>query len=234
MATKEKNKGLLSALRKAFSGGEITPSEPVVFMSGHSVVARSGMASLRPGGQSGGEGMSSASDSISLTAELPSERIQRYNVLEEMSKSPTISTALNIHVAHALAPSKKTGLAFQVVPKNASDKDAVKRCEEITADLGAMINGGLPSWAMIMAIFGVSYVRPYGEQGKGITGIESSYYTLPHFVQEFCRGSQLVGFGGDYILDKESMGRIVTDPWNLVAMKNPYWMPNHNDQKIDK
>lgn len=229
MASKEKNnKGLLSALKKAFKGGDVTPNDPVVFMSGHSVVARSGTASLAPSSQSGGDGLTSSADSVSLTAELPTERIQRYNVLDAMAKSPTISTALNIHIAHALAPSKKTGLAFQIAPRDGSNDESIKRCDELTSDLGALINDGLPSWAMIMAVFGVSYVRPYAEQGKGITGIESSYYTLPHFVQEFYRGSQLVGFGGDYILEKASMGRIITDPWNLVAMKNPYWTPRHN------
>lgn len=228
MATKDKNKGFLSALKKAFNGGDVTPAEPVVFTSGHSVVARSGLSALRPGILgSNSDGMTSAADSISLSAELPGERLQKYNILETMAKSPTISTALNIHIAHALAPSKKTGQAFILSPKDGSDAEAVSRCEELTADLGTMINDGLPSWAMIMAIFGVSYVRPYAEQGRGITGIESSYYTLPHFVQEFYRGSQLVGFSGDYILDTHSLRRVITEPWNLVSMKNPYWTPQH-------
>ena len=228
MATKDKNKGFLAALKKAFNGGEVTPADPVVFTSGHSVVARSGLSALRPGILgSNSDGMTSAADSISLSAELPGERLQKYNILETMAKSPTISTALNIHIAHALAPSKKTGQAFILSPKDGSDAEAVSRCEELTADLGAMINDGLPSWAMIMAIFGVSYVRPYAEQGRGITGIESSYYTLPHFVQEFYRGSQLVGFSGDYILDTHSLRRVITEPWNLVSMKNPYWTPQH-------
>ncbi|HFK3867007.1 TPA: phage portal protein [Escherichia coli] len=228
MATKDKNKGFLSALKKAFNGGDVTPADPVVFTSGHSVVARSGLSALRPGILgSNSDGMTSAADSISLSAELPGERLQKYNILETMAKSPTISTALNIHIAHALAPSKKTGQAFILSPKDGSDAEAVSRCEELTADLGAMINEGLPSWAMIMAIFGVSYVRPYAEQGRGITGIESSYYTLPHFVQEFYRGSQLVGFSGDYILDTHSLRRVITEPWNLVSMKNPYWTPQH-------
>ncbi|MCH5908510.1 phage portal protein, partial [Salmonella enterica] len=183
---------------------------------------------LRPGILGGNsDGMTSAADTVSISAELPGDRLQKYNILETMAKSPTISTALNIHIAHALAPSKKTGLAFMLAPKDGADTESVKRCEELTADLGAMINDGLPSWAMVMAIFGVSYVRPYAEQGKGITGIESSYYTLPHFIQEFYRGSQFVGFGGDYILDSESMRRVITEPWNLVAMKNPYWTPQH-------
>lgn len=228
MATKDKNKGFLSALKKAFNGGDVTPADPVVFTSGHSVVARSGLSALRPGILgSNSDGMTSEADSISLSAELPGERLQKYNILETMAKSPTISTALNIHIAHALAPSKKTGQAFILSPKDGSDAEAISRCEELTADLGAMINDGLPSWAMIMAIFGVSYVRPYAEQGRGITGIESSYYTLPHFVQEFYRGSQLVGFSGDYILDTHSLRRVITEPWNLVFMKNPYWTPQH-------
>lgn len=228
MATKDKNKGFLSALKKAFNGGDVTPADPVVFTSGHSVVARSGLSALRPGILgSNGDGITSEADSISLSAELPGERLQKYNILETMAKSPTISTALNIHIAHALAPSKKTGQAFILSPKDGPDAEAVSRCEELTADLGAMINDGLPSWAMIMAIFGVSYVRPYAEQGRGITGIESSYYTLPHFVQEFYRGSQLVGFSGDYILDTHSLRRVITEPWNLVSMKNPYWTPQH-------
>ncbi|MGQ3940935.1 phage portal protein [Enterobacter hormaechei] len=227
MAEKEKKQGFRSALRKVFTGGEVTAADPVVFMSGHSVVARSGLASLRPGVKQNADGMVSASDSVKLTAELPAERLQRYNVLEEMAKSPTVSTALNIHIAQALAPSKKTGMSFQIAPKNGGDTEAVKRCEELTADLGTMINDGLPSWAMIMAIFGVSYVRPYGEPGLGITGIDSSYYTLPHFVQEFTRGSQLVGYGGDYLLDTEKMSRVVAEPWSLVSIKNPYWMPQH-------
>ncbi|EJC9155638.1 phage portal protein [Escherichia coli] len=228
MATKDKNKGFLSALKKAFNGGDVTPADPVVFTSGHSVVARSGLSALRPGILgSNSDGMTSAADSISLSAELPGERLQKYNILETMAKSPTISTALNIHIAHALAPSKKTGQAFILSPKDGSNAEAVSRCEELTADLGAMINDGLPSWAMIMAIFGVSYVRPYAEKGRGITGIESSYYTLPHFVQEFYRGSQLVGFSGDYILDTHSLRRVITEPWNLVSMKNPYWTPQH-------
>nr|WP_244579511.1 portal protein [Escherichia coli] len=215
-------------MKKAFNGGDVTPADPVVFTSGHSVVARSGLSALRPGILgSNSDGMTSAADSISLSAELPGERLQKYNILETMAKSPTISTALNIHIAHALAPSKKTGQAFILSPKDGSDAEAVSRCEELTADLGAMINDGLPSWAMIMAIFGVSYVRPYAEQGRGITGIESSYYTLPHFVQEFYRGSQLVGFSGDYILDTHSLRRVITEPWNLVSMKNPYWTPQH-------
>lgn len=229
MATNERKTGLLNALRKAFAGSGVTPADPVIFTSGHSVIARSGISSFNPGSSGKNiNALSSVADAISLTAELPSDRIQRYATLNQMAKSPTISTALNIHIAHALAPSKKTGLAFNIASTDSGDKEAIKRCAELTDDLGEMINTGLPSWAMIMAVFGVSYLRPYAEKGKGITSMESSYYTLPHFIQEFVRGPDLVGFGGDYLLDSGSMARKIAEPWKLVSMKNPYWVPQHN------
>lgn len=82
------NKGFLSALKKAFNGGDVTPADPVVFTSGHSVVARSGLSALRPGILgSNSDGMTSAADSISLSAELPGERLQKYNILETMAKA---------------------------------------------------------------------------------------------------------------------------------------------------
>jgi len=228
MATNERKSGLMKALKKAFAGGSVTPADPIVFTSGHSVVARSGLSSLNPGSGKNINALSSVADAVNLSAELPSDRLSRYSVLNTMAKSPTISAALNIHIAHALAPSKKTGLSFLIAPVDSADKEAIKRCAELTADLGEMINTGLPSWTMIMAVFGVSYLRPYAEKGKGITSMESSYYTLPHFVQEFVRGSDLVGFGGDYLLDPTNMGRIIAEPWKLVPMKNPHWIPQHN------
>ncbi|EPL8679412.1 phage portal protein [Klebsiella michiganensis] len=227
MATKENSKGFLSALKKAFKSDGVNQSEPVVFMSGHSVVARSGLSSFRAGATPDGDGLSSTADSIRLSAELPTERLQRYAVLDQMARSSTVSAALNIHIGYALSPEKRTGMSFQLAPREGADQDAINRCAELTADLGELINNGLPSWAMIMAIFGTSYIRPYATQGKGITGIESSYYTLPHFVQEFYQGSQLVGFAGDYLLDDINLRRVISDPWTMVAMKNPSWTPQH-------
>ncbi|SPW74288.1 putative portal protein [Escherichia coli] len=108
MATKDKNKGFLSALKKAFNGGDVTP--PIRSFLRADIVSLLVPACLlyvQASWGSNGDGITSEADSISLSAELPGERLQKYNILETMAKSPTISTALNIHIAHALAPSKK-------------------------------------------------------------------------------------------------------------------------------
>ncbi|MCZ4061336.1 phage portal protein [Pantoea sp. LMR881] len=95
-----------------------------------------------------------------------------------------------------------------------------------------MLNTGLPSWAIIMATFGVAYIRPYAKEGKGIQAFESSYYTLPHFISEFYRGGDLAGFTGDYLLDPQTYQRILAKPWDMISMKNPYWVPDINDRPI--
>lgn len=231
MAKFKKAASALSALKQIFTGSSSNVPEGLPFTSGHNVVvSRSGLAAMAAYNQDASGEMTAPGDSLYLGAQLPLDRLQRYAVLEEMAKSPTISAALNIHIGHALAPNKKSGLAFSIVAKDLSDKEAVARAEELQSDLGAMINKHLPSMAMIMAIFGVAYIRPYARTGVGITSLENSYYSLPYFVQEFIKGDQLVGYGGDYILTPENYTRTLSTPWTLVSMKNPYWAPTRNVQ----
>lgn len=177
-------------------------------------------------------GFSAAGDNIASSIVLPTDRMSRYALFDQMLRSPIISTALNIHVSSALSIDKKSGLCFSLSPINPGDKETSERCKELTNDLGEMLNTGLPSWSIIMATFGVSYVRPYAEQGKGITGIENSYYTLPHFISEFNRGGDLAGFTGDFLLDPQTQQRVLAKPWELVSMKNPYWIPDINDRPM--
>ena len=177
-------------------------------------------------------GLSSSGDSISASIVMPTDRISRYALFDQMMRSPIISTALNIHVSTALSIDKKSGLCFNLAPINPGDKETSERCKELMNDLGEMINTGLPSWAVIMATFGTSYVRPYAQQGKGIQGFECSYYTLPHFISEFYRGGDLAGFTGDYLLNPQTHQRVLAKPWDLVSLKNPYWIPDVNDRPM--
>ncbi|EPK7688545.1 phage portal protein [Serratia marcescens] len=178
-------------------------------------------------------GLSSAGDTVPAGSILPADRLSRYTIFDQMARSPTLSAALNIHVSHALAQDKKSGMCFNLAPVDTADKETSGRCNEIMNDLGDMLNSGLPSWALNMAIYGVSYIRPYAKESKGITSLESSYYTLPHFTTEYERGGALAGFSGDYFIDPVSNQRVLAKPWEMVAMKVPYWTPDINNRPMN-
>lgn len=178
--------------------------------------------------QSSDAALSASADQIGVNAMLPEDRLMRYCELEKMAKSPTISAIMAIHISNALSVDKKTGRSFNLVPKDLSDEATQKVCDDLTEELGDMLHHGLPSWALLMGIFGVSYVRPHCEEGKGIVSFESSFYTLPHFIQEFVRGAQPAGFTGDYLLDPANKQRVMAMPWDLIPMKVPFFTPSRN------
>lgn len=180
-----------------------------------------------------GTGLSSAGDTVSAGTTLPTDRLERYTRFDQMARSPTLSAALNIHVSHALAQDKKSGMCFNLAPLDPGDKETANRCSEIINDIGEMLNTGLPSWALNMAIFGVSYIRPYAQDRKGITSLESSYYTLPHLITEYERGGELAAFSGDYFVDPTTNQRVLAKPWELVSMKVPYWTPDINNRPMN-
>lgn len=172
--------------------------------------------------------LSTSGDNISVNAQLPLDRLMRYTELERMAQSPTISAILAIHISNALSVDKKTGNFFNIAPKDIADTTTQKLCDDLMDELGQKLHEGLPSWALIMAIFGTAFIRPHCEQQKGIVSFESSFYTLPHFIQEFVRGSQLSGFTGDYLLDPKTKQRVMAMPWDMIPLKVPFFVPNRN------
>lgn len=217
---------VLKRLMRGYDAGDDIMNVPMA-TTRRGVVARSVLPGIY---DEQNTGMASASDSMEASIVMPSDRLSRYALFDQMMRSPIASAALNIHVSSALSVDKKSGLCFNLSPIDPTDKETANRCQEILNDLGEMLNTGLPSWAIIMATFGVSYIRPYAREGKGIQGFESSYYTLPHFISEFYRGGDLAGFTGDYLLDPTTFQRVLAKPWELVSMKNPYWIPDVNDR----
>ncbi|MGL5468585.1 MAG: hypothetical protein ACRDCT_10445 [Shewanella sp.] len=156
--------------------------------------------------------------------QLPVDRGARYSIYQEMAESDLVSAALQMHIAHALAPDMATG---NIITIEAKDKEHEKLAAELMADLGKMLNDNITSWAMLMCIYGVHYLRPYGEQGKGVTDIESSYYTLAKHVREYMRGDLLCGFTSDHLITKDkSADVLLSEPWSLVALKVPFWLPD--------
>ncbi|MEE9647928.1 phage portal protein [Enterobacter soli] len=195
------------------------------------IYSRSGLLAPDSQGKNLTDSMVSPGREILDEVSLPEDRIERYPLLELMAVYPTLAQAINIHVSYAFSINKNTNLSFSFKPvKNSEDKDfkiSSALCEELMNDIGLTINQELPLWGTIMAIFGVAYIRPYTTPKLGITSFESNFYTLPYFVKEYEVGGQLAGFTGDYL--KDGTGALAfAKPWELVAMKTPFWRPKRN------
>lgn len=166
---------------------------------------------------------------------LPPERLQRYPLLEEMAGYPTIGQALYIHLTYAFSINKRTNRSFEFIPTFNDDEKgnaaAQELCEELMSDVGEIINRELAGWGLLMAIFGVCYIRPHMTPKQGITSLECNYYTLPHFIKEYHVGGQLAGFTGDYLKD-ESGALVFAKPWDMVSMKIPLWHPSRLNMPI--
>ncbi|WP_426575289.1 phage portal protein (plasmid) [Xenorhabdus stockiae] len=223
---------ILRKLLPAHSEQDDLHGVPIAGSNG-AIVSRSGMA-LYPTSnkQDDTEVFTATGDEIKASAQLPEERLSRYAILSMMAKSPTVAAALNIHIANALSMDKQSRSIITIEPKDIADKALSAQCKALQGDLGALINANLPNWARIMTVFGTAYIRPYAEKGKGIIALESDYHTLPHFVQEFVRGGQLAGFTGEFLLHPETYQRVMAQPWDLIAMKLPTWVPSYDHRPI--
>lgn len=153
---------------------------------------------------------------------LPEDRQSRYSIYSRMSKSELVSACLQMHVAYALSPDMKSGNIITIQSKVPEFNDLAK---EVMDDLGDLINSNVTAWAMLMCVFGVHYIRPMGVEGKGVTDIESNYYTLAKNIREYVRGDLTCGFTSDYLKIKDGKQIRLADPWVLVPCKIPYWHP---------
>ncbi|HAV1601584.1 TPA: phage portal protein [Enterobacter hormaechei subsp. xiangfangensis] len=226
-----KESAIARLLRKILPGApksERMNLNGVPLAGSNAVIQRTGLNYYNGDPRNQEAALTATGDDIPVNAMLPEERLQRYIELEKMARSPTISAMLAIHISNALSVDKKSGRSFNIVPKEPSDTGTQKLCDELMNDLGQMLHDGLPSWALIMTIFGISYVRPHCEPGIGIVSFESSFYTLPHFIQEFVRGAQPAGYTGDYLLDPDNKQRVMAMPWDLIPMRVPFFVPSRN------
>lgn len=195
---------------------------------GHIFTRASGFVDLAGRDPKNGEHLIGPGRTIQDDMQLPEDRFLRYPLLEEMATYPTLATALNIHLTHALSYDKKTNSILTLQPVNkgsqADYSAAQKICDELNNDLGSMLNEHIALFTQVAAVLGISYVRPYAEPGLGIIGMECSYYTLPQFIREYHVGGQLAGFTGDY-LKSEYGGKILAEPWDLIPLRIAGWRP---------
>lgn len=155
---------------------------------------------------------------------LPKDRFAKYDILQEMSNDSTIQAALNLHLAYSLSSPTEGGHCVYLHPTDDSMTDYVKRLEQ---EVVWPIAESIFNWASPMLKFGVNYVRPYAEVGKGITHFESNYYTLPNQIREYERSGQLAGFTSENLKQRADGNQVrLAEPWALIALKMPYHTPD--------
>lgn len=162
-----------------------------------------------------------ASEESKLVRRLPPERMARYAALEVMAEDPTIDSAIKLHMAHALSARSDTNQVISI-ESITDDKDPI--VNDLRDTLQKRINFELHEWAYNAAVYGASYVRVYGEQGKGITNIRSDYYTHPRFVKKFEKAGQLAGFTTTYQGTSGVQNALrLMPPWSFVGFEIPHW-----------
>jgi hypothetical protein len=151
--------------------------------------------------------------------ELPYDRRAQYIHYEAMSSDPTISSALLMHISHALSAKSDTG---EIISIESIGDEKNPFVLDLRNTLAGMINENCQSWAFNAAKLGSWYLRVYGEDKKGITLLRSDYYTHPRSVTEYCRAGQLVGFISAY-QQPDTGGIELMPPWSFVPFKIPVW-----------
>lgn len=225
MDNKNDEAGLLSVFKQLFSGFKEGDNDDysISLSSGGTVNNVHPLDNVMS--EDGKVKLSGASSSNLSEFKLPDDRLSRYAIYQEMAQSELVSACLQMHIAYALSPDMETGNIIEIESK---DPEFDELAKEVNRDLGALLNDNVTSWAYLMCIYGVHYLRPFGEKGKGVTDVESNYYTLAKHIKEYMRGDRLSGFTSEYLQEKDGKNIRLAEPWALVALKVPFWSPDLN------
>ncbi|MCD9516417.1 portal protein [Photobacterium carnosum] len=161
-----------------------------------------------------------------LITPFPCNRTEGYVVFDNMALDPTIDSALKMHVANALSAKTDTGeILFIQSAKNADDKIVT----DLRNTIGKWLNENIESIAYQTAKYGINYVRPYMDQGKGIVHIRYDHYTHPAYITQYERAGLPCGFTSKYqrVLEREGIIKLMV-PWRYVAFKIPKWGDGNN------
>ncbi|HCG7330456.1 portal protein [Vibrio parahaemolyticus] len=155
---------------------------------------------------------------------LPSDRFMLYEIYDEMAEDSTLDAALNLHLSQALSVSNRDQRCVYLKAKDEKDTEYV---EQLNKELMSKINAHIFNWSYPMVKYGVNYVRPYVQQGRGITHFEMNYYTLANQICEYERSGELCGFTAEYLKVRENNEQVrLAEPWALIPLKLPIWRPD--------
>lgn len=147
---------------------------------------------------------------------MPLNRFQQYDILRVMASDPTIDSAINIHLAQALASKKETGEIIEITGEG-------EIVEDLRETFSVLLNENLMKWTYPAALFGFNPFRVYGKPGTGVTLVRSDYYTSPYFTRRFERAGETVGWSSKYQNEASlKKGMIVMmEPWKFIEIRMP-------------
>ena len=169
---------------------------------------------------SGGATPDDKEDREKLIEGFPLGRIEGYLTLEVMSRDPTIDSALNMLVQHALSARTDSG---EVVFIESTGDESNPVVEDIRNTFKDIFNAQAAAWGYQAAKLGVTYLRPYVKQGKGIVNIRHDFYTHPRHVKEYERAGVLAGYTSRYQQARDRGMVPLMQPWKFVPVKIPRW-----------
>ncbi|WP_318491871.1 portal protein [Photobacterium leiognathi] len=155
---------------------------------------------------------------------LPTDRLARYKIYKEMADDSTISAAIELLLSYALSADKSTGRCVFLRAKDPKDTELV---DKLNREVLAPINKYILSWSYTTAVYGVNYIRPYTEKGRGIVAWEANYYTLPSHIKEYEKSGNLAGFTSQNLKQRQDGEQVqLAEPWILIPLKIPSWHPD--------
>ena len=147
---------------------------------------------------------------------MPVDRLEQYDILRAMASDPTIDSAINMHITHALSSKSETGEIVEITGEG-------EIVDDIRQVFGKMLNENLTQWTYTAAVFGFNPLRVYGKQGQGVTLVRDDYYTHPYFTRRFERAGQTVGWSSKYQQNIGLKKGMITmmEPWKFVDIRIP-------------
>lgn len=186
------------------SASEITPSDTMLY----------------------GAGMTTVASLMASGTRKARTRQAIYDQWSQMEADPIVSSGVTLLVTSALGGHETNGELVFIERKPTSDdsKQLDKIVEEISADLGPLLNRVAFQMAYLGSIFGDSYARIYCDK-SGVIDLYVDELVRPPLVQAFERGSRTVGFA--VYTGEKNFQRL--DRTQMARMKMPrtQWVPQH-------
>lgn len=173
-----------------------------------------------------GAGMTTVASLMASGTRKARTRQAIYDQWSQMEADPIVSSGVTLLVTSALGGHETNGDLVFIERKPAIDQSPQldKIVEEISADLGPLLNRVAFQMAYLGSIFGDSYARIYTDS-SGVIDLYVDELVRPPLVQAFERGSRTVGFA--VYTGEKNFQRL--DRTQMARMKMPrtQWVPQH-------